>query len=758
MIIKRVWGENVLKYRLLDVRDIPDEGLIAISGLNESGKTTIGEVICFALFGRTFSVGPEEISRVVKWGESRCAVELDFTVGDGPVHRVTRVLDDDGNAGARLTVLGSDEPIAKGVERVNDAVIELVRFGYEEFIESFYLAQREISTPHAHSQIVKIMAGIDALEKVSARLTTEIEQEREGIVETERQITDAQVQIAELNVREDYLPALESEHAALVEAQAGNREEVQRAGVRTDAYQSAVARLQNATGALQRADIDCSHRDWELRVTQLESGLADVDRQLSDHDAPQELTARLHEYVQGWKGRLTALGELYQQAIPYRKRLAALLGEAEGEELGEQAPQPLERRRSELLAEAEAARSTRAAARFGTVFFLLVAVAAWVVWYFVTQAPTTDTGRALLVFLENNVAAEATVRPWLLPVAAVATVLLLFFALRSASLSARIGRLTHDANLTDRQAGEVRREAEGLARLESMPVPQAVAALRAVGDQQLPQAAEAFAQGPGRAMVDAEAFDAERSKLEDLLVASELAVGRQREDLERRSEGVRAELERQAGESSRLQGMIDEERERVQRWQSLRGLAAECEERVQQRQQRIAERELAQELLAGACHDIAKRFNRDVRNLVGRTLPLITEGRYEHLQIDEELNVQAFSSEKRDFVDLDEVSSGTQRQIRLAVRLALAQELINTAVRARQFVFLDEPFAFFDEQRMRKTMAALPKMSDEMTQMWMIAQHFPADAAFDMHIQCAREIDELTATPARVRAESVASV
>ena len=56
------------------------------------------------------------------------------------------------------------------------------------------------------------------------------------------------------------------------------------------------------------------------------------------------------------------------------------------------------------------------------------------------------------------------------------------------------------------------------------------------------------------------------------------------------------------------------------------------------------------------------------------------------------LIVQAFSSDKRGFMDLAEISSGTQRQIMLALRLALSQELINWAVKSRQFLFLDEPF------------------------------------------------------------------
>jgi exonuclease SbcC len=90
-------------------------------------------------------------------------------------------------------------------------------------------------------------------------------------------------------------------------------------------------------------------------------------------------------------------------------------------------------------------------------------------------------------------------------------------------------------------------------------------------------------------------------------------------------------------------------------------------------------------------------------------------------------------------MDLDEISSGTQRQIMLAVRLALSQELVNRAVQGNQFLFLDEPFAFFDEKRARSALTVLPTLSEELNQIWIVAQAFADDLKFDMHVRCDRE-------------------
>jgi exonuclease SbcC len=79
----------------------------------------------------------------------------------------------------------------------------------------------------------------------------------------------------------------------------------------------------------------------------------------------------------------------------------------------------------------------------------------------------------------------------------------------------------------------------------------------------------------------------------------------------------------------------------------------------------------------------------------------------------------------------------------LAVRLALSQKLVNSAVDGAQFIFLDEPFAFFDQQRMRNSLSVLPKLSDDVTQVWVIAQEIPEDANVDLLIRCEHSVTDL---------------
>jgi exonuclease SbcC len=193
-----------------------------------------------------------------------------------------------------------------------------------------------------------------------------------------------------------------------------------------------------------------------------------------------------------------------------------------------------------------------------------------------------------------------------------------------------------------------------------------------------------------------------------------------------------------------LDAVIDQEQERLDKFEQLQQIKTGLKQKIDDKQHRIEICAVADQLIQGATKEVSHRFNHKLRGLVSKTLPLFTENRYEHLQIDDDLSVRAFSSEKRDFMDLDEISSGTQRQIMLAVRLALSQELVNRVIQGSQFLFLDEPFAFFDEKRTRSTLTVLPTLSEELNQIWIVAQDFADDLNFHMHVRCDRESDSIS--------------
>jgi len=627
MIITRLEANNVLKYQKL-VLKLPQKGLIAISGQNESGKSSIGEAVCFALFGRTFSVGSDDLQKVVRWGENHCVVTLDFRVGD-QAYTLSRFLDRDGNHSAKLSHFGEEEPIARGVSQVSDVLIGLLGFEYEQFVESFYLAQREITTPHPHSQAVKIMAGVAPLEKVADEIEDEIGE------------------------REDLLEEVEVECDAL-------REELEDLGVQ------------------------------EGHLQQLE------EQRLETLDQSEQMTAQVAE-------------------------MSDRLGVYE--------------RNTRLSHKADQARSRASFFRF---IFLLLALVAGAAWWLLTEGAGTSVGEQFPIYLDQYIPQWKEVQvEWILWAAGGFSALFMLMWIRVASKKAGVRRLRAEAGQLA-ESLQAAREFDFEIEQEAEAAPPATVDEEGTDDDPAP---EEPAAAPLPVRPDA-------VELNELLpkVADGTALVRQVSDYTHPEmawlDYVRELLAAQVVD---LDEAIVAEQERLKQHRNLLEVQAGIRAKRDEVESRIDLRRKAQELLRGAIAHLSNNFNRDIKDLVARMLPRFTDERYEHLQIDQDLRVRVFSAEKRDFMVLEEVSSGTQRQIMLALRLALSQKLLSRKIKGQQFAFLDEPFAFFDEERTRKALAALADLGEDISQVWIVAQSFPQESAvaFDAHITCERGSEQL---------------
>ncbi len=646
MIITHISAENVLKYKQLQLENLPREGLITISGQNESGKSTIGETVCFALFGRTFSLANDEIRRVIRWGEERCSVHLGFSVS-GLDYEIARFLDNESNHGARLYLAGEEErPIAKGLSAVNEALDELLGYHFEEFVESFYLAQREITTPHPHSHAIKTMAGIAALESAANELEFEVTYEKSRLPALAEQIENVEEDIQSLDIDPGRLDELESRHEII--RQAGETLQQHDAGLSKAASDYAVAKNQIGTSRTLKSISGL------LAIVSLLAALVTgvswfLFNQMPDSPHTQQLSAILLQYMPGWS----------EQSAFYIAKLAPAAG-------------------------------------VSLVIFLLF----WLLSHTMKKkiSALRDNGEALA---EQLLASQQ-------PVAGLSD------EIKTAS-SAEIDDIDDTDETNDTEESEY------------------------AVTQAEPDSVLAINESPIESTSRMELSPSELSAIR----RCKLDMDRINMLVEERQVFIQDRIITQQKSQGSIEFSISQEQNRREKEESLNNMLGDLQKQMDEHQQRIRVREMAEELIGTASQHFSQRFNKDLRELASGTLPLFTEGRYEHLHIDNDLNVSAFSSLKRDYMDLDEISSGTQRQIMLAVRLALSQELVNTTNSGKQFIFLDEPFAFFDEARTRNAMAILPQLSEEIRQVWVIAQSFPEDTKHDLNIVCSREYDSL---------------
>ncbi len=594
MIIRSLRAENLLKYQRLDLSDLPESGLIAISGANESGKSSIGETLCFALFGRTYSLDDRNLDKLIRWDSDHCSVACGFRVGEEN-YRLARYLDRDGVHNATL-IRGVDEvPYAIGREQVAETLYDLVGFEYEEFIDSFYLAQREIIKPHPHSYTVKTMAGITAVEYVLDELDGE-KSERLN-------------QIASLQAQQQAL-AVEAEALGFVSEK--------------------LAQLQQ-------------QRD-EMRVQ-------------------AETCARLAD-------------DLNQSAQAYQASIPAI------------------------------AKSHDSRNRSVTMALLMAAIAVNTAGIWLLLGPDVPANLLSQLFADWQAQRES-----FLYGAGVAVVMMLILLIRYSLSDSKIETLRHRGVELADQLGQVIDFSHRIGPLE--------------GDRAVIEGYQSFAE-EACLRLQGSLYEGASAELKSQKILAG-TVG-----------WLRQVYQIQLRRVDFLGDDIQKENQVKQQFETLQCRQQDLADKIAAHQDEVDLRIEAEELLTLAGRHMSRRFNNNLRDLAGRTLPLFTEDRYQHLQIDDELNVRVFSIGKRDYMDLEEVSSGTQRQIMLAVRLALAQQMVDTAVGDRQFVFLDEPFAFFDGTRTRHSLKVMRDLRQDLPQIWVVAQGFPEGEIFEKNIQCQR--------------------
>jgi len=622
MIINKIRAQNVLKYAELSI-DLAEKGLIAISGQNESGKSSIGETVCFGLFGRTFSIAPDDIHKVVRWGENHCSVTLEFSVEDKH-YVLSRFLDRDGNHSAKLAMADDPtEPAARGIQGVAAALFGILGFEYEEFVESFYLAQREITTPHPHSQAVKIMAGVAPLEKVVAGLEGEIAERQELLGEIRAEWDSVDQDVKALGIQEGRMVKLE----------------------------------------------DLRHQTSE-QLEQIHTLVDEINAGLDTHASNTSLISR----ARGAKGRAGFLRFIVLVLAVAAAALWALLT------YGSDLPQ------------AAMARDTLA-----------------------QHVPQWDEGRTI----------------WIAYLAAGLGVLFLLLWIRTGGLKRRIVKLREESRQLGIALGQAR-EVDIEHVVEETEPEDTGPETDDGGYEDNDEGEMVQTHIPERPGIE------EYGSLRNMLDQGEATVPMATEYCERELAWLGYVGEQLSAQMADLDVEIEEEQARLQEAFNLSDVLNGLTDKREEIEERIVDRRRGLELLAGAVKHLSNNFNRDVKDLVGRLLPLFTDGSYEHLQIDDDLKVRVFSSAKRDFMDLEEVSSGTQRQIMLALRLALSKKLLSRTVKGKQFAFLDEPFAFFDDGRTRKALHALTDIGDDISQVWIVAQDFPdnCDVKFDTMINC----------------------
>ncbi len=743
MIITSVHAKNVLRYAELKLTNLPRRGMIGISGANESGKTTIAEILCLALFGRTFSHAEDDFQKNIKWGEFGASVSVGFLAKDKHRYLVTRSFDADGNHLAQLRREGEDEPFVRGAAAVNENVAQLCGFTYQRFIDSFYLAQRNIASPSILLQTAKALAGVETFEHVATECESDIHTLEEELAPLHSGLAETRRQHSELDIQADALPNLKTERNAQTTAIAGQKEENTARQLTLDRLRAAIVEITAQVKKTMHVTLDTSLQQWLQYAENLETATQNVD--VASEGAESGSGPRLTGTLQSWRAdlhtRLEAFTPVRNATATYRQRLAWLIGQGERPAEVNARARSLPDQSAQLLSQGEGIRGKRTGPIIGFFGVLLLMVMSWSALWFLNYMPEHAIGQ----WLSNDLQLQVAHTTVLLLVAAVSSGLSLVLLVMVFLLTEQILTARQKAARLQADQEKIKAHLQSLDDLPQQSLATEVAALDACDDPQLKEALTQFVGGPGAALLDAEALVAFLAPLEAASRTCQEDADAITRRITEEIQSVETNMAAMQQDLERLDQAITEEERRLNKAAQLDQEVAAFEKDIDSKTHSIEVRRIAQNLLAGSHRRLLSRFNLEMRHVVSKIMPKLTEGRYETMQIDNDLNVRVWSSEKGHFVDLNEISGGTYNQVMLAIRLALSQALITSSLCGVECLILDEPFAFFDAQRTQKTLEILPQVSPEIEQMWIIAQQFDDSSSLALHLSCSRDAEVLIA-------------
>lgn len=747
MIIHSIHANNVLKYTRLDLDNIPEKGKIAISGANESGKTAIVETISFALFGRTFSNDLSNITRTIRWGETSCSVTMNFSAAGNNQYTLTRSVDKSGTHSAEIFLAGEDTPFASGPQAVQDEVIKVCGFDFEQYLDSLYLAQMEITSTASQSETIKGIAGARPIESIISDLGNEIKTETDNIAAIEFEQERIRQQIESLDVKEDRLTEIDDEKQHISDQINLHNEEISNIQGTSSRIRDAGTRIQECGHSLTAAGQDLSVQQWHTHLDDISGSIDNMRESVNTLEMETELRSSggIKKYIDQLKADLSGFSGIEEKSTEYRTLLASQLGER-GAALNDDAV-PLPKQRNRMNARLITQRLYRNATQGLLAISILATVIALAAWWLLGQFPDSSLAGLVSGWMGQNGSwwnADNVASLRNLAIALSVIAVLIYVLMNRAT--AQVKKSTAEWRAINERLDAVRQQADLLDNITNKPLPEIVKGVNAMDNKPLKESLLHFIDNKGASFLSEHSFADHQKRLNNLLDENASHVA-----------SLRDTITTQVG---KLNHLNDEQQEKIkkldQELQSIEANQKEAQElmtiinnmqpTLDEHRESVQVRETALKLAQGACRNIYNHFNQVLSKYTAIVMPKLTEGRYKQIQIDDSLNVRVFATEKNDFADLDELSSGTQRQIMLAVRLAISKALVEAGQQGKQFIILDEPFAFFDRERIRNTIKSLNDLDKNISQFWVLTQEFESTDDFELSIECTRDNEELTIT------------
>ena len=735
MILRGLRGENFMKFEKISLQGIPERGLIGIEGSNEGGKSTIGELIQFALFGKTICTADGSVLDLIAWDQDHASVELEFevrapegeTIPGAGRYRVWREIDRYGTNFARLLRVDPAEEIASGLMKVQEALEGLLHFTFEDFTRSFFLAESDPPrSPDEMAHFLDRIVGTNILEEVKVEVTREKAKLEEHFGQISADVQRNKLQIDKYVPNIAKIPEVEETKKRHETRITELKAEEKTANEQVDGIVSRTKTFETIREEIRKA---ASGAAADAPFSKITGRLPKADDP-GYKGAYKELTV-VRDRVRALAALETSFSELTDARQAELQAFDALLG---GDGDGSIAV-----RQNEARSQREAATGARGRARWTALFMFLLAL--------LSGGALLAQEQGMIDFLTRVHEDPMMLRASFGGGAGLALLLSIVFGMRAAGKSRARGEA--DAELG--RLGEEKEKARGV-REQLHNVPWSQVSFAAAGTSldkmrrpKLEKAVTAYQERATEIQGDAESVSAAIERASDdvhRLVQRLRALGK---ELKKERQKTTDSWKRESSKRDRADSEIREYQKQDGRRAALEEQNQQLREQGDEIREEIDTRMLLIQLLDETRDSIRHRAGPSLGRCMRRLLPSVTGGRYTDLQVTPDFRLRLFTSEKSDFLQPHELSGGTYEGLSLGFRLAFSQAFIRAVTRSPQFLFLDEPFKAMDPHRIHSTLKTLTQLSEELCQVFVVSPRMSSDdyELFDRRIEVRVGLTEL---------------
>jgi DNA repair protein SbcC/Rad50 len=751
------------------------EGIILITGLNESGKSTILDAVLYALFGRV--IRPSKMPSnedIISYGNGEAQVRLEFDIGENRYRVVREVHKTRANRATLVEVKpnGTTRVLASSVKDVT-AEIERLLGGitYDEIVASSVVAQKDLERLikqrlDDRRKVINVFLNLESFNKVQDQL----DNERNGIEGTSRNPGHLTVEKQRLETLNEQLNEYKETSVQLVSLEAKvekltkDQQHQEKRFVEVDTLYKTLNEYGEAIK--QRDSLQREIEDKSLLTNNIQQQLASVDTQRSELARAEAEVKKYGDLAEAEK-TIARASEVLEKVRSAELQTAQLTDRE----------QRLEVQIAETNQKVTSIDETR----------LISSNRPRRIWTYLISTAAFGAGAILSFIL------AFTALTIVLGSLAVVSLLLLTRQIVSLSQQAEASKQQQErlasAQLVatwKNELEEVKRERDAASETiqqGSSQILQVIGSIQSYSSylQGLTDPKEVVEQASSIYNQDKQSLSAvtervnmlqrrlrEEPELKRQLAQAQLDIASVQRKLKNTllpplPQGVEfsaglldeaSQMRDSLNESvSRVKTQIEESMTRIIELKQFLGENKGLEEQVDEQKRKVL---LLQKQLAVVKYSIKgleqtseslrNRVKPQVERYMSQILPVITSGRYKAVQLEDDYTVRVFDPEAGEFRPKEVFSGGTEDQLLLAMRLAFALALIPQAKgRNPEFLFLDEPLGSSDKVRREGIIALMHKeLSQNFKQIFLISHvgdlEVEADTIIEMDNGVVREV------------------